>query len=504
MMKILIVDDEYFARKAILQMVADWSSDASLMEAEDGVAALELIEQHTPDIIITDIRMPGLDGIALAKFVHDNQIGAAVIIISGFDDFHYAREAIRYRVENYLLKPVDRSELYPQLNELKDKYSAAEKKQLNALIACSLFDEDTKKINEEISTLLNLDEETDYSRTIVLWLSPEHHALAVSSLRGFIGPRFKHAAALSDRQSPHLLALWLCGREKDLHYESIRILCDTVSMQMQQELKYSKYTVHSGTSSLQKGSKDIYESCKAAKLASLQALLSHEIKTINHTSIHTSYLYDAAFLNDWTQSFQRKLTNLQEDEAIAMLDSWSEQSLAKQFSAYMQQDWFAATVQIMNTIIGHTNKEVEASFIEQQSLFDYFSAEAHLNQLKGWTRGICGLLKKKEAKTGLIENIKHDVELHFATKITLEELAKNKYFVDPSYLSRQFKKKSGVSFTSYLLSVRMEKAKDLLENGEAQSISEAASRVGFNDDSYFIQMYKKYYGETPGKTIHSK
>lgn len=503
-MKILIADDEYFARKAVMQMAADWNPEAELLEAEDGTEALELIKRHNPNIILTDIRMPGMDGMELSKYVYDNQISSAVIIISGFDDFHYAQEAIRYRVDNYLLKPVDRSELYPQLDKLYEKCMAAEKQQLNGLIEAALFEENNTGIAAKLSARLNIDEHNDCSRTIVLWLEPKLHAAAAGELRSLLSQRFKYAALLSDRQHPHLLAIWLCGQEIDLQYDSIRVLCDTVNKQLEQNCEMTVSIAYSGTSSLQKGGQNIHESYKAAKLASLQAVLSGSKKTINSSSILSAYLYDAAFLTDWAQTFQRKLTNLQEDEAVAMLYAWSAQSAEKQFSAYMQQDWFAKSVHIMNTIIGHTNQEVEASFIEQHSLFDYFTAEAHIRQLETWTKGICGLLKKKEAKTELIENIKTDVELHYASRITLEELAKNKYFVDPSYLSRQFKRKSGVSFTSYLLSVRMEKAKKLLESGEAQSISEAAERVGFNDDSYFIQMYKKYFGDTPGKMIQVK
>lgn len=110
-MRILVADDEFFARKAILQMIHDWDGSVRVIEAEDGTAAQNVIDEALPDLVITDIRMPGMDGIQLAAYIRKNHPSMPVTIISGYEDFTYAREAIQYKVENYLLKPVDRQEL---------------------------------------------------------------------------------------------------------------------------------------------------------------------------------------------------------------------------------------------------------------------------------------------------------------------------------------------------------------------------------------------------------
>ena len=120
--RVLLADDEEEIRVGISRKI-DWAGLGFQLvgEAENGQEALELAEQLRPDVVLTDIKMPFMDGLALSRIVREELPGIKIIIISGYDDFEYAREAISIGVDQYILKPVTRMSLRKVLQELKEK-----------------------------------------------------------------------------------------------------------------------------------------------------------------------------------------------------------------------------------------------------------------------------------------------------------------------------------------------------------------------------------------------
>ncbi len=111
-MVLLIADDETFIRKGLLSL--DWQKLGfeQIFEAAHGIEAKALIEEHHIDIVICDIRMPGLNGLEIAEYIYQSNMNIKVIILTGFSDFEYAKAAIHHQVYEYLLKPVDPDELF--------------------------------------------------------------------------------------------------------------------------------------------------------------------------------------------------------------------------------------------------------------------------------------------------------------------------------------------------------------------------------------------------------
>lgn len=119
MLTVLLVDDEMYVRKGLYELISWIELDMEIIgEAENGVEALNLIERLQPDVIITDIRMPILDGLELIRAVEKMpHLEPVFIIISGYHDFKYAQQAIRYGVHDYILKPIDDEELTATLQK---------------------------------------------------------------------------------------------------------------------------------------------------------------------------------------------------------------------------------------------------------------------------------------------------------------------------------------------------------------------------------------------------
>ena len=116
--KIMLVDDEEEVRKSIINKI-DWA-DAGfevIGDAENGKDALEKIEQNEPDVVLTDIKMPYMDGLTMAETIRQLYPSVKIVIFSGFDEFEYAKEAVHLEVEEYILKPVNLKEIQTTLDE---------------------------------------------------------------------------------------------------------------------------------------------------------------------------------------------------------------------------------------------------------------------------------------------------------------------------------------------------------------------------------------------------
>ena len=125
MLKVFLVEDESVVREALRDNIP-WQQYGYRFvgEAGDGEMALPLIRKTVPDVLITDIKMPFMDGLALSHIVKSEYPDMKIIIISGYDDFDYARQAISEGVDEYLLKPITRRSLQKALSEIREKIEA--------------------------------------------------------------------------------------------------------------------------------------------------------------------------------------------------------------------------------------------------------------------------------------------------------------------------------------------------------------------------------------------
>ncbi|UNK19013.1 response regulator [Paenibacillus sp. N3/727] len=501
-MKILVADDEFFARKAIVQMIQDWDASTLVIEAEDGTTALKIIDEEVPDLLITDIRMPGMDGIQLAAHIRKNHPSTLVTIISGYDDFTYAREAIQYKVENYLLKPVDRQELTPLLKQIKERVADRQETSLEFAMSACFYEEAGRNLPALEAALGSGNYE---SHTMVFLHHPSQYRELTTIAKEVFLRNNLQTFIMTDKFQPQLLIAWIRSKTasgQGLH-DSVHSLCDRINRKLTDITGESCAAI--GISSALTDLRQLDVSLKEAKLAALQSFVHGHGKTVRIEHIGNVYHYDAALIQEWTGVFNQKAINHQVTEMAGMIRSWLADSAKKQFSVHMVQDSLAAAVNMINTLIGRANSETASSYIEQRNLFEFTSIHEAGEDLIAKLSTVIEQLKRSEAKRDIVQDIKDFVEANYKNRIVLDDLAKHRYFVDPSYLSRLFKRKCGMGFTQYLLSIRMDKAKKLLESTSYHlPIATVASEVGFNDYSYFIQMYRKVYGATPGKSRSEK
>ncbi|MFD2117994.1 response regulator [Paenibacillus yanchengensis] len=130
----IVIDDEALIRKNIIKKISKLNLPLAWVgEAEDGEEGLELINSKTPDIVLTDMRMPEVDGVTLLKTLTSLSLDTQIIVISGYSDFEYTKEAISANVAGYILKPFDNTELYDVLSKVITKLESNHAKQKNKL-----------------------------------------------------------------------------------------------------------------------------------------------------------------------------------------------------------------------------------------------------------------------------------------------------------------------------------------------------------------------------------
>jgi len=146
--RILVVDDEPMIRRGLLKLIKEYDAALEVCSSSNGHDAIQTMLHFSPDIVLTDIRMPKMDGLELCKTISETTMNTNVVIISGYDDFNYAKQCISYGVKEYLLKPLTEVELYPVL----DKLLALQKQ---GSISLSVYEEWLKEMEEAIWTLDN-------------------------------------------------------------------------------------------------------------------------------------------------------------------------------------------------------------------------------------------------------------------------------------------------------------------------------------------------------------
>ncbi|GJM83305.1 hypothetical protein HMSSN139_58010 [Paenibacillus sp. HMSSN-139] len=150
MYKVLIIDDEEPLREAI-RILGNWQDLEvdEIWEATDGKAGLKLLEQHKPDIVMVDMKMPELNGVEFLRIVEQEYPELLTIVISGYNDFEFTRQAIHARVVDYLLKPVNRQDLNQALRKAVDVLKAKRQIQSESITRNIAFNLSLPKLKEE-------------------------------------------------------------------------------------------------------------------------------------------------------------------------------------------------------------------------------------------------------------------------------------------------------------------------------------------------------------------
>jgi two-component system response regulator YesN len=509
MHKVLLVDDEVFARTGLRGLIP-WNrlGFEIVAEAANGEEALHLIREEQPDLVVTDIRMPVLDGLELIRTVKEQDIASPrFIIISGYNDFKYAQQAVKFGVEDFILKPIDEAELSDTLRRVAD--SLRRQRLLEAgqpALHLSLLDSllsgrlDKAYIPGALAAL-GLPAEGEFCCFIAevndAGLEPGEDSSAGDDWKAQLA---RTAGALSDCREAllHELGEWTAGLllPKRVTFESWEEAAETLLGAVRPRAGVLRLYMGDPAGSPER----IHHSYRTARHAmefkyALDGKAVVSGKDLEGRTLVRTDLPSALF--------DRLLHAMEEmDQASA------EAALDEMFAAFRSSrfapDAIAASI---DRLIRAVNGTVRAMDGDEHKL----ASCAALAEWREKPMTLGGLRKlasafvaeaseymaelRKDRAKGPIHQIRQYIERHFRENINLKVIAQQ-YYMNPVYLGQLFKKTYGVYFNDFLLDLRIREAKRLLRQTDMR-IYEIAAEVGFSNPEYFAAQFEKVVHMTP-------
>lgn len=503
-MRIIVADDEFFARKALVKRIGELTEEIERCEeAEDGSEVMRLLEEHGADLVVTDIRMPDMDGLEVARQVQERFPDTSVIIESGYADFDYAATAIRYGVKDYLTKPVKKEDLEKAVKRVKEERKKLKQNIEKQIAAHRGQFMDFSQVLENEAAAKKILSEMFYKMEEASW-----YLLTVQCGK----------ESLSKEQISYILDIFTRGEEQvcgSYFYpknECILLLSVKEQQGFPEEFfrkklvecwNKTKRKIYLGVSQCHKKTTGFVKEAAGAYREAVYAINQRLLQPEEQI-----YCYEAELnvMQLFSQAEERELEKCLIEHRIK-----DAQKIVKRLFKQCENSaeisiysLFTSLIQIMNVINKvYTMKRGKEHVETDKSSYLLFNFKADLyafhsmEELKNYILDLLSdVSEEEEQKSSIIQDLLKYLEWNYQYDITVNELAAHKYFVNPSYLSRLFKAQTGKTFSKYLIELRMHKAAELLKESSL-NISDVALCVGYNDVSYFIQTFKKNYGMTP-------
>jgi two-component system, response regulator YesN len=515
MYKVLIVDDEQNIRNGI-KLLLDWNmlGFSSVDLAEDGDDAIDKIQNNEYHLIITDIRMPGISGLQLIQRIRELGSRIRIIIISGFNEFSYAKEAIRYGVEDYILKPVAKEELLTIVSKAKME-----------------IDEDIKKAR--YTTIQN-----KLVRDKLLWDIANGKYLSVEEAKSFgaieleIGLKYCCIYMVqieriqdvfeTDQEEASLILFYVRNileesiedhpssyvYEEEGSYLGIVLFTDDSKefSEIEQRLLNSQRYL------LEVFNEEIYIAC---------GQVTTSFKDIKYSKDQAIYAIEKKHLISNGQ-----LANFDVVFADEKSNSHLEFTSNELLLAVEELDIISIKEQVKLLISEIISKKLDKNAIERIIIYRIYELKKLLTEHNiadnsiSSTQNLIQSIKKKEdfirleqfvtklfvdasqaisehAKQSIpngIDEIKKYIEDHLNENLSLKSIA-TKFYINSAYLGRLFKSKAHQSFNDYLNEKRISRVKKLYANSNLK-VNEILDAVGYNSSDYFYRVFKKHEGVT--------
>lgn len=521
--KVMLVDDEEEVREAMKRRI-NWEEIGFTVvaSAENGEDALEKAEKYEPDVVMTDIQMPFMDGLTMLKHIKDQIPDIRSVIFSGFDEFEYAKEAIRLEAEEYILKPIDADELKEVFERIKIRLDeqVSNKKDYEKLKAH--YEQSLPILQEQllIGLLEGRQSEMDmkeYQEEYGLSLESAFYCVGVFAVDGIKDGMLNRT----------MTAISLKQIVEERFQDKLQILTtnylDTVVViaRLKSTAEGVEYE------------KEMDRICKiAGRIFDAEVVAGLGRIYGNAEGIHSSYLEakDATHYRMFIDNNQalcitdvEPIVNIDDyvDEGqlrhmIREIKVGSKESIeneTKEFinklkkkSTSLGQLYFFYTeflVELARLVRGHSLAEASINIVNinaKEELASFSSLEAFGERLLELCLLVHGKIsvERMDNTKKLAEEAKQYIADHYSESgLSVDDICKH-LGVGTSYFSSVFKKDTGVSFVTYLTNVRMDEAKRLLDTTDEKSYV-IAGLVGYDEPNYFSYVFKKHFSVSPSK-----
>ena len=523
--KLLIVDDDPWVREWLTRHV-HWEEYGftEIFEAENGCEAMKVIDGKGPNIVITDIKMDGMSGLELLALVSKRYPEIRVVLLSGYTEFEYARLAIKNGAEDYLLKPVEEQELISLvkriLKEIEQENDSREigrkiKRQFEQMIPVlqerfleELLSDDVSGSELQEDDLSNRGIHIDFSAFYIIIFEIDNYEYRKrtqtneeqkclkrslkSSAEKFLNQNGMSVSFFDHKQ------LVVIYNPKPRGTDIVEQMTQ-LSAEIRQKLGC---TVSVGISRLKKETSLAHEAYMEAFEAlkrkfyfgENRAFYAGVIKLQGNERMFEIKKKDQ-LVNAFITCEDGKLKNLISDIFL---------EIGERELPYNQlQIIYIKLLDILNESFEKAGAQYKAIFFDEIDIDAKLDDFETLDEFGAWVLSLflkgVDLINNKGNKRGrkIIEDAIDYTQKHMDKEISLDTVAKT-LFVNPAYLSRLFKQEAGETFTHFLMKLRIEKAKTLLDESYLK-VYEISEKVGYKNEKYFSRIFRDFEGVTPNE-----
>lgn len=525
---VILVDDEEEVRQAIINKL-DWETLGFQVigYADNGEDALEMAERLCPDVMMTDIKMPFMDGLTLSRKLKQISKDIKIIIFSGFDEFEYAIEAIKLEVEEYILKPINAIELQSVFERIKEKLDSEISRKRDIDQLRKYYRESLPVMKEQLIIGL-LEGRLSKKRIVELMKSYEidlnyplymtgivHTDKASGKMKAeedFLSPTGLMTLSLKQIVDENLTTC--CNFFSCIYLESVVVIA------LLTEPKQSNDFIHA-MDQICKSAYRILENNTSAGIG----FICSDLMNLSHSFLGAKSAIDYRILFDPNQAIYIQDIESQVNDRSVWESRYTE-SILKEIKLGEVEDLIKAIQDLINYI-----KKSAISFqLYQISLMEMvteifklgrayqldmdkvFGIDFNINNkiyqfdslesLMQWLIDIClkvrGSIRRERIDSTklLIEKATKYIGEHFSDCELSVDILCNHLNVSATYFSTIFKRETGMSFINYLTEVRLEKALQLLKTTDEKTYN-ISTIVGYMEPNYFSYVFKKQYGVSP-------
>lgn len=526
--KVFLVEDEVIIRSGVKKSI-NWEQEGYefVGEASDGELAYPMILKEKPDILITDIRMPFMDGLELSRLVKKELPDIKILILSGYDEFEYAKKAIKIGVTEYLLKPISAAKLTEVLNAVAEtiRQENEEKNLLETYFAEMRENTERDKMRLFEKLLmgdLSMGEILEAGERFGMNLGASCYKIVLfkilANLENHVYAEQMVDACSSVEQAASMMegvyvfqrgvegwAFLLTAQDEKSMEESAKMLYQNLKQAMK---NYTQLEYFGGIGSTVPRIRSLKQSFREADRAFAARFVEEANQIISQKEFEKSQMEEGLKMQGVVQigksreMLQKFLSNGTREEVKAFSDAYISRIEEENIRSTMVRQYVVIDVCIV--ILSFCERISSANRLQEEAeeLQKMMQKIHSLSEIKKYVvRLLNEAIELRDAESGrrysdLIAAAKKEIENHYMT----EEISLNTVAISvgmsPSYFSSIFSKEAGKTFVEYLTEVRIEKAKEFLMCSSMKT-SEIGYEVGYKDPHYFSYIFKKVQGCSP-------
>lgn len=498
-MKILIVEDEPKTRDGLMKIIYKYTNHKVSKTAKDGLEGIKLYDELQPDLIITDIQMPNMDGLTMLQSLEKGGQTLYALVLTAYSEFEYARTALSLGVLEYILKPIDVEEFIEVLNKverriLRDKQKVATvEQQIWSLINCKeeKKEEILKKLyhrlkinkNTKIHLFLinpdSLDKETEGEMSQCIYKK-----LKELDIRDFFIVRLSKELGI-------LVLIFF--RHETRHIENTFKVCILPEL-MKIGKCYCSYLNQTGLHSLEK---DILE----LKSLIFDSFAFDESNLVTKDMVSKIRYSDIEYPVCLENQMRNAILSGNYEKGITIKESFQKKIIESNGRPKYIKEYTARFSSTMHNISKECYEQCQDKFIFYSFINKIIESKSKANLIKNYNDVFHVILEQKkgykEVENRIILKVIHYIQLNYNKEITLSDAAEI-VGVTPEYLSKLFCQEININFVVFLRNYRISAAKRMLLSDD-YLVQEVAEKVGFKDPKYFNKVFKSVCGVTPSE-----